>query len=740
MISLGSIPMLLWGLAIAIPIVLHFLRKRKSRTVTWGAMRFLQAAANRKSKRFQLWRLLLLMLRIAIIALLAIGVARPLFFHENASNALQPPATATVRIMVFDRSASMTTSREGQTRFERAQDAATKVVQNSVTGDGFVVGLLEDRIDWIGSGVSFRSDEIINEIRSLQPGEGTAELTTGVLMAEQMLESVFEAGWIGNVEVWWFSDLQVASWEVAPVQQWKAIERKGAGAVTFLAVDCSATGEPSNFMIPDFSMQETSTASSTGEFEFISYIQRVDSIRQADDSAAEVLVQLFVDERIEQSQRVELAPSKSSPLVWLTKLAPGDHLVEVRIAANDSVLVDNTSRRLVTANNAMPIALFGESRRDTRYLELAASPEANGQFEIQTFAFDDVARSELGREQLWVLCDPSRPDERAKRRIDQHIEQGGGVVWWLGPNWERGTAEAAFTGTESLRWSAQKRIRATELQIDPLEYASPFVAAFEPFPGSGLLTLPVFQFWKLELGEAWEPALGVTGTQLQVGQTETIIASLSRPAGGREVIVATPPGPGTGPGMQDEPWNAWIAWPAFVPLVQEIFRWAGAGETPPTTFLVGQSLEGLMTENRVGTRLVGDSGDFIDVNAIPRTGSTVAWSGRQTRRSGAYRWADGKQAGSLAGVVNVDPTESFVFEKASLPSSWTTLTADRVDAAFSIAETDPTVDSQSALDSQGMQASTTQQEAKEYGWSLLLSVIGLLVGESVLLRWMESRF
>ena len=94
----------------------------------------------------------------------------------------------------------------------------------------------------------------------------------------------------------------------------------------------------------------------------------------------------------------------------------------------------------------------------------------------------------------------------------------------------------------------------------------------------------------------------------------------------------------------------------------------------------------------------------------------------------------------------MDPAESFVFEKASLPSSWTTLTADRMDAAFSIAETSPAIDpgpredAQPAVQSQDAQVSTTRQAAPEYGWSLLLSVIGLLVGESVLLRWMESRF
>lgn len=62
---------------VALPIILHFL-KRKRKPVEWGAMRFLIEAYRRRRKRMTLEQLLLLLTRCALVLLFALAIGRPL--------------------------------------------------------------------------------------------------------------------------------------------------------------------------------------------------------------------------------------------------------------------------------------------------------------------------------------------------------------------------------------------------------------------------------------------------------------------------------------------------------------------------------------------------------------------------------------------------------------------------------------------------------------------------------------
>src|ERR671919_2850117 len=72
-------PYMLWGsLAAGIPIALHFFFRSRYRTVPWAAMKFLLESIEQTSRRLRFQELLLLVLRCAVLALLALAFARPL--------------------------------------------------------------------------------------------------------------------------------------------------------------------------------------------------------------------------------------------------------------------------------------------------------------------------------------------------------------------------------------------------------------------------------------------------------------------------------------------------------------------------------------------------------------------------------------------------------------------------------------------------------------------------------------
>ena len=64
--------------AAVVPLVLHLLSRARYRDVQWGAMMFLQGAEARHRRLAKATQYLLLLVRMAIVALLAVALARPI--------------------------------------------------------------------------------------------------------------------------------------------------------------------------------------------------------------------------------------------------------------------------------------------------------------------------------------------------------------------------------------------------------------------------------------------------------------------------------------------------------------------------------------------------------------------------------------------------------------------------------------------------------------------------------------
>ena len=69
---------MLFGMtALAIPVIVHLLNRRRFKKLPWAAMRVLQVSLERNQRRMKVEDWILLLLRLAIVALLALALARP---------------------------------------------------------------------------------------------------------------------------------------------------------------------------------------------------------------------------------------------------------------------------------------------------------------------------------------------------------------------------------------------------------------------------------------------------------------------------------------------------------------------------------------------------------------------------------------------------------------------------------------------------------------------------------------
>src|SRR3954468_7915578 len=118
--------------AAVVPLVLHLLSRARYRTVDWGAMLFLTGAdaRQRQSRRFS--QLLLVLVRMGVVGLLAVALARPVVRGAWFGPAQGGRLTAAI---VLDCSASMAYDENGRTRFELARGAARQEVAGLRRGD-----------------------------------------------------------------------------------------------------------------------------------------------------------------------------------------------------------------------------------------------------------------------------------------------------------------------------------------------------------------------------------------------------------------------------------------------------------------------------------------------------------------------------------------------------------------------------------------------------------------------------
>ena len=119
--------MMLIGAAAAVtPLVLHLLSRARFQNVDWGAMMFLAGRDNQQRQSARFTQILLLLMRSALIALLAMALARPVIQGKWAGQESEGRVTAA---LILDCSPSMAFDENGRTRFQMAQTTARQILR-----------------------------------------------------------------------------------------------------------------------------------------------------------------------------------------------------------------------------------------------------------------------------------------------------------------------------------------------------------------------------------------------------------------------------------------------------------------------------------------------------------------------------------------------------------------------------------------------------------------------------------
>ncbi len=680
--GLASAWMLWWSAAAAIPILLHYLYRRRQRTIRWAAMQLLLQVVEREAKRVRLEQLLLLILRTLILVVLATALARPFWHSGDQANSASSAAPANNWIIAIDVSYSMGYRVDAESRLQTAQRRAAELVETANEGDAFAVVALGRPPRAAIASPTYDRQAVLTELGRLVINDAGCDLTNGLqLISDIGQRAQQDSGLPSQVHVLILSDLGREHWQAsAEGGSHQALRQLGEK----YPVEIEALGDETTENLAVIRLQPSALRVVAGESLQIDATVRNYGTRTVE----QVPVQLTLDGNTLASQRVDLKP-QTEQLVHFDFIptAIGPTVLAVTLPT-DRLLVDNTLRQVIDVRNDFGVLIVEQQAGESRVLRLSLRPDdsitdvksrsAVSIFELSTIALEPWP--------VIILNDLASLDENQHARLERYVSQGGALICMLGPRspavrWNEYEAVEPLLGFTMLE-PAPEQI----WNIDPLEYKSPIVSLFEGFPDSGLLTTPIFRYWKIQPHALRSAPWNV---DLAIEQGGPLIVT-HRVGGGTVISLLSAPQSGAASG---DNWNAMATWPSFVPLMQRLVQSAMDSGAADNTLRAGQPLVGKIKNSKLGNPSNVNSLSItkpdasetrLDAEEILPDGS-VRWTFPQTQQSGVYLARQVSTDKQQPFAVNVDGSESSLqsMELGELPKLTAPPPAIEVPQAFS---------------------------------------------------------
>jgi hypothetical protein len=202
---------LLGGLAVALPIIFHLIRRTPVLQRQFSSLMFLNPSPPQLSRRSRLDKILLLLLRCLIIGLIAFAFARP-FLRGKIPNAAQGDAQK-ISLVLVDTSASMRRDGVWKEAIARTRELARRAapgdrVQVTVFDRGTRRLLSFD--EWSALEPQSRAAAVEQRLNGLEPTWHAGEFGTALISAAEELDGITEAAGIAK-EIVVVSDMQEGS-------------------------------------------------------------------------------------------------------------------------------------------------------------------------------------------------------------------------------------------------------------------------------------------------------------------------------------------------------------------------------------------------------------------------------------------------------------------------------------------------------------------------------------------------
>lgn len=719
-------PIMLAGLAaIAVPILIHLLNRRRFQKVVWAAMRFLQVSVEKNQRRMQIEDLILLALRCLLVALIALALARPAW-RDAVSSFLG--GGKTVGVLLLDNSLSMGMSDGTTTRFEKAKRAAEQALDSMAAGSATAVWLVSDIIRDAIPEPTYDLNLARKTIREAQLTDRTTDLGPPIDRAIELLRQRLGS----RREIYLFTDGQLVGWRGLLDIRSRLDRVKDQVRAHVVLVNEHDTR---NLSIRDLRLA-SGLAPLDQPLRFELKVQN-----HGPQPVRDVRVTLNVDNdpASDEFTLAQLGPGETKGVALFGKLREeGIHAVHA-VASDDRLSGDNRRTLAVRALKQLRVLLVdgdpGDDQRagETFFLRHALTPVSAEQLpgyfiKTQTIGASDLPTTSLDDFDVLLLANVARFPEKWVPTLASYVRRGGGLLVFLGDRIEAGFYNDFLAVRSSLLPAEIGPARGQADQADQFltlqskDFAHPITTLWND-PGAGTLSsVRIFRHHLLQpAGDTNAPvgkeSMGDAGVpQVVLAFADGSPAVMERTYGlGRVVLFSS---------TADTAWNDLPVRPAFVPLLHRTLGAVVQRQDEGLNLRVGNKFS-----RRVSNELLGKDAAFTsprkaeasrELRRIEMVQGAPVMQYERTDYAGLYKVTVADPPLEMAFAAQADPEESNLEE----------LSSEQVQSLKAVAEV-----YHWGPDFSLRQMVEKQRSGVEFWPSLITAALLLALGECFLGQW-----
>ena len=637
MMGLANPYFLIGTVAAAVPLLIFLLTRDKVRKVAFPTLRFFAGASHTLLKRKRWQEMLLLAMRMAICALLAISFARPLLKRRDAAEGGPTEAAHAVAVVV-DVSASM-----GQGgAFDQARKVVGKAL-DELPADTALALIAFDRVPRVEAGWTRDVAAVQGRIAAIAPGAGGTDIAAAIRKADESLTGITSA----DKQILLVSDLQRSGWE-----GFSGNYRLHPGVkldIRPVKADETATVA---LVAADYPQSLASDAA-----------QHAITVRIANFSSQPIRdlpIRLRLNDADHETQKVNLAAGENVVVRFRPKFdRVGDNRGVVEIgeknaAGPGSTLYFNTrvvpkiEVRVLTADRpGVPGGGDTHQRATEFFLRTAlAPPGAESPFAVKCLLAAATSAADLAPAAVVILADVDSVGAEVQKGLSAVLRRGGGLLFLPGPGvkpeaFAQSFGDLAPCQLRRVVAAGETRRGSAKAVLAKINYEHPIFEIFEQ-PHFG-------DFSAVRFGRYWE----VTGSQLAKVP--------ARYDDGRPFLVERAIGGGPGQwgravlltSSVDTRWNNLADRAIFLPFFHKITDYLAQRAEPGTGYQVGDLLPLPLQHT-----LRDPSGQIHEGGAPGGAPGTPGRGGLAAQQCGFYELLDAGGNAVFSYAVNSDLAET----------------------------------------------------------------------------------
>jgi hypothetical protein len=401
----------LGSLAVAVPILLHLIKRENARKMEFPSLMFLRRIHKRTIRYQKLRHLLLLLLRILAFLLIMFAFMRP-YGEESPVAASVMGGITSAHIIAIDNSMSM----DYQDRWARAKEAAVDIVQHSNPGDKYAVLEFSDKT---AVQTQLTKDSSV-ALRQIENSEDPGDRPTRYIQVLRAAEKIAQEAGTGERIIHIISDFQ---------KNGLTADETGfqLGAGIDLKYFDLGSSEYSNLAIRNVHVIEAGQHNASG----LSINASVAAFGIRD--YGNVPVSLIMDGRRISEKRIRVDKGSAETVEFqIPSLDPGMHLAMLEIEDPD-LTRDNRFYMTIEVREKTPVIVVEKQNAHAEnspsfFLTKALNVDTLSPYRLTSVSPQNFVVS--GKLLIWN--DIPGGDNAVQKKLQDFVEGGGGLIVVLG--------------------------------------------------------------------------------------------------------------------------------------------------------------------------------------------------------------------------------------------------------------------------------------------------------------------